>query len=234
MAKPTVSVIITAKNEEKYIEGCLKSLSCQTLKNFEIIVTDAQSKDRTARIARRYADTVIVKKTNVSAGRNLGASVARGEILFFIDADTILLPDTLEKVTASFKKRKVVGATCPVLPLTIEAKYVWVYMFYSNFAKASIKMRRPQVAGLFCAYRKDAFEKVGGFDENVGTLEDFHLSGRIGKLGKIEFVDSALVLTSHRRLKQWGVRMPEKYMRAWIKMVATGRGFSHEWYNPIR
>lgn len=234
MAKPRVSVVITAKNEGKYIGSSLRSLECQTFKDFEIIVSDAESRDDTVKIAKRHADKVIVAKTNVSAGRNLGAKNARGEILVFIDADTILLPDTLEKIVGAFKNRKVVGATCPLMPLTVEARYVWVYMFYSNFARATIRLKRPQIAGTFCAYRKDAFEKVGGFDEHVGMLEDFHLSQRIAALGKIEFVDSTLVLTSHRRLKALGIRTPDKYLRAWLKMMMTGRSFSFEWYNSIR
>lgn len=231
---PKMSVIITTKNEERYIEKCLRSVDCQTFKDFEVIVTDSESRDRTVALARKYADKIIVKKTNVSAGRNLGASAARGGILVFIDADTILLPDTLEKVFEAFKKRKVVGATCPVLPLTVEARYVWVYMIYSNFAKASIRLRKPHIAGIFCAYTKRAFEAVGGFDEDIGMLEDFHLSGRIGKLGKIVFVDSTLVLTSHRRLKALGIRTPDRYLRAWLKMALTGRSYSLEWYNSIR
>ncbi len=234
MRTPKVSAIITTRNEGKYIEPCLRSLRGQTFKDFEIIVSDAESRDDTVKIARRYADKVIVRRTNVSAGRNLGAASARGEILVFIDADTILLPDTLEKVIGAFKNKKVVGATCPILPLTVEAKYVWVYMFYSNFAKATIKMRKPQIAGLFCAYRRDAFNRIGGFDEHVGILEDFHLSRRIASLGRIEFVESTLVLTSHRRLKKLGVRMPDRYLRAWLRMMATGRSFSFGWYNSIR
>jgi glycosyltransferase involved in cell wall biosynthesis len=231
---PKVSAIITAKNEESHIEACLKSLKNQTLKNFEIIVSDGESKDSTVKIAKKYADKVVVKKTNVAAGRNVGADIASGDILVFIDADTVLLPDTMEKVIAAFKKKDIIGATCPALPLAAEAQYVGIYMFYNSFAKTSIRLRKPQIAGFFCAYRRDAFEKVGGFNEYVGILEDFDLSRRISSLGKIAFVSSALVLTSHRRLKKWGIHTPRRYMHAWLKLLLTGRSFSHEWYNSIR
>lgn len=234
MSRPKVSVIITTKNEEKYIEACLRSLQCQTFRDFEIIVTDSKSRDRTVKIARKYANKVIVKETNVSQGRNLGAENARGGVLVFVDADTVLLPDTLEKTFEVFKNRKIIGATCPILPLTVETKYVWIYMFYNKFVKSSIKVGRPQVTGLYCAYRKDAFKNVDGFDEHVGILEDFHLSSRISKLGKIKFVESTLVLTSHRRLKKLGIRAPDRYVRAWLRMIRTGRSFSYEWYKPIR
>lgn len=234
MPKLKVSVIITCKNEEDYIESCLKSVQYQTLKNFEIIVSDGKSKDNTVKIAKRYADKVIVEETNVSAGRNIGAANAKGEILIFVDADTVLLPETLEKILDVFKKKNVVGASCPAMPLTTEMKYVWLYSAYNNFARASIRFKRPHIAGFFCAYRKDAFNLVGGFDENFGTLEDFDLSKRIAKLGKIEFLSSTFVLTSHRRLKRFGLRTPERYGRAWIRMLRGRRGFSYDWYNSIR
>jgi glycosyltransferase involved in cell wall biosynthesis len=209
-------------------------LKNQTLKNFEIIVSDGGSEDNTVKIARKYANRVIVKNTNVAGGRNVGAKIAKGKILVFIDADTILMPDTMEKVVSVFENKNVMGATCSALPLTAEAKYVGVYMFYNSFVKASIRIKKPQVAGFFCAYRKDVFDAVGGFDEHVGILEDFHLSRRVGEIGKIVFVEPALVLTSHRRLKKWGIQTPRRYMSAWLRLMLTGRSFSHEWYNSIR
>lgn len=232
--KPKVSVIITAKNEEEHIESCLMSLKNQIFKNFEIIVSDAESEDNTVKIARKYTDHIVVKGTNVASGRNVGAKIAKGDILVFVDADTILLPDTLEKVIAAFRKKNVVGATCSALPLTAQAKYVGVYMFYNSFVKASIRMKKPQIAGFFCAYKKNVFEEVDGFDKQVGILEDFHLSIRMADFGKIVFVEDAIVLTSHRRLKKWGIHTPRRYMHAWVKMMLTGRSFSHEWYNSTR
>ena len=234
MKRPKVSIIITTKNEEKRIEHCLKSVKAQTYRDYELIVTDSCSKDDTARIARRYADKVIVRKANIAGGRNMGARAARGEILVFIDADTIMIPETIEKMAEAFDDRKVVGATCPTLPLTVDPRYVSIYMMYNHFARVSIRMRRAQIAGLFCAYRKDAYDREGGFDESVGILEDFHLSARMAKLGRIKFVEDTLVLTSHRRFAKWGIKAPVNYMGAWLKMLATGRSFSYEWYNSSK
>lgn len=229
-----VSVIVSTKNEEKNIEACLRSIRNQSLKDFEVVLSDAGSKDKTVKIAKNYVNKIVVKKTNVAAGRNLGAMVSSGDILVFVDADTILLPDTLEKVVEAFGRKKVVGAGCSALPLTAEGRYVGIYMFYNSFAKASVRIGKPQIAGFFCAYRRSAFERVGGFDDKVGILEDFHLSRKISSQGKVVFVGSALVMTSHRRLAKWGMNVPRRYMHAWLKMLLTGRSFSHEWYNSIR
>lgn len=237
MKNPFVSIIVPAKNEEKYIEHCLKSIRSQTFKNFELIVSDAESRDKTVKIAKKYADKIIADKTNVnvSAGRNLGAAAARGKILVFVDADTILLPDTLEKISAAFKKKTVVGASCPALPLTADPKYLFFYMVYNKYAKTSIKLRKPHIAGFFCAYRKDAFDGIGGFDEHIGVFEDFDISQRISRLGQIKFLEDTFVLTSHRRLAGWGLKkFRRKYMHVWLNYMIKGRGFSYEWYNPIR
>ena len=90
MKKPRVSAIITTKNEESCIESCLKSLKSQLFKDFEIIISDAKSKDKTVKIASKYADRIIVKKTNVSEGRNLGAKIAKGKIQRYFKDNTLV------------------------------------------------------------------------------------------------------------------------------------------------
>jgi glycosyltransferase involved in cell wall biosynthesis len=114
---PFVSVIIPTLNEEKYIETTLLSIKNQDYKGkYEIIVVDSNSKDKTVKIARKYADKVIVtKRRGVSVGRNIGAEVAKGEILLFVDADTTLLPNVISKVVRHLRRKKVVGVVVPIL-----------------------------------------------------------------------------------------------------------------------
>ncbi len=234
MKKPKLSIIITSKNEEKYIESCLKSVKNQTFENYEIIVSDSVSKDKTVKISKKYADKILVRKTNISEGRNFGAEFADGEILIFLDADTMLLPNTLEEIMKEFKDKKTIGVGCPALPTNANIKYVASYIFYNTHAETSIKLGKPQISGFFCAYRKKEFEKIGGFDSSIGILEDFDLSSRISKLGKIKFAKNTLVITSHRRLKKWGIRSVDKYISSWIKLVTTGKSFSQDWYKMVR
>lgn len=229
--KPAASVIVTTRNEEKIIEHCLRSVRNQTVKNIEIILVDACSTDRTVRIARKYINRLAVKKCNVAEGRNIGAGMARSDVLVFLDADSMLLPETLEEVLKAYKRRGVVGASCPVLPISADIRYVSVYMFYNSMARLSSILRKPQIAGIFCTYRREAFEKVGGFSKEVGILEDYHLSMRIGKLGKVKFLTNTVALTSPRRLKKMGIRVPDRYLLAWLKFMLTGRSFGMKWYD---
>jgi cellulose synthase/poly-beta-1,6-N-acetylglucosamine synthase-like glycosyltransferase len=237
MGDSLISIIIPTLNEEKYIESVLKSIRNQDYKGkYEIIVVDGMSKDNTVKMARKSADKVIqIKKKGIAEGRNAGTKVAKGDILFFIDADTILLFNGLNEIVKPFKKKDVVGVTCPILPLSPKAKDFALYWYFNLFMKRSIKSKKAQIPGLCCAYRRRVFEKVGGFDENLDTLEDFDLSEKISKLGKIILVDSTLALTSNRRVEKWGrIKSIKKYLKLYFNYVIKGKVMSVKEYKPIR
>jgi cellulose synthase/poly-beta-1,6-N-acetylglucosamine synthase-like glycosyltransferase len=95
---PQASFIVPTLNEEKYLQACLSSIVNQrTCVDYELIVVDGGSKDRTVAIAERYADKVIcLGRRGIWLGRNEGASRARGRLLLFIDADTSVPANYLE------------------------------------------------------------------------------------------------------------------------------------------
>jgi glycosyltransferase involved in cell wall biosynthesis len=88
---PLISVIIPAFNEEKFLGNCLFSLKNQDFNDFEIIVVDNNSRDKTSKIAKKFGVKLVSEKNQGAAlARNRGAKEAKGEILAFTDADTIL------------------------------------------------------------------------------------------------------------------------------------------------
>ncbi len=235
--EPFISIIIPALNEEKYIECTLKSLKNQTFKGkFEIIVVDGMSKDNTVKIAKKYADKVIVKKTNfIGVARNAGAKIANGNILLFVDADSVLLYNGLTELSKQFQKKNIIGAGVPVVALSPYFKDFIIYWMYNIFMKNSIKYGNPQIPGICCSYRKDVFNKVGGFNENIETWEDYDLSSRIGKHGKTVCLENTLVFTSPRRFQKWGrTKAIFMYLGFHLKYILTGRGPSVKIYKPIR
>jgi len=237
MKLPLISVIIPTLNEGKYIGSTLKSLINQDYKGkYEIIVADGMSKDNTVKIAKKFADKVIaVKQKGVASGRNEGAKIAKGEIFLFLDADTILLFNGLTEISKPFRTRKVVGATCPILPLSPEAKDFALYWSFNQFMRKSMETKKPQIPGICCAYRKKAFEKVGGFNEYLDTLEDFELSERISKEGKIMYIQNTLALTSNRRIRKWGrIKSIRKYLRLYFNYILRKKTFNRNEYKPIR
>ena len=90
-----LSIVIPAFNEEKYLTRLLDSIKKQTYKNYEIIIADADSKDNTRKMAKKYGCKVI-KGGIPAVGRNNGAKVAKGDILLFMDADAIIGEKFLE------------------------------------------------------------------------------------------------------------------------------------------
>lgn len=203
---PAISVIVPALNEEKYINHVFEGLKKQTFTDFETIVSDNGSTDRTVQIARRHAKVVIERRKGISRNRNSGARAARGRIFVFLDADTKPSPGLLQAYYDGLNG-DVVAATGPILPLeksraTITAGYKFVSIL---FVKLSVLIGRPSIVGLNFAVLRNAYEKVGGFDPNLATYEDWDMSLRLMKVGKIAYLDDALVYTSVRRVEKWGI-----------------------------
>ena len=96
-----LSVIIPCYNAQKYLPACLDSLLSQSMRDFEAILIDDGSKDDTARVAMQYASAdgrirvIQQQNTGVSAARNAGLAVAKGEWVLFVDADDLLCEDAL-------------------------------------------------------------------------------------------------------------------------------------------
>src|ERR1700722_10468534 len=103
MPEPFISVVIPAYNAEKYLEETLKSVRSQAFSDYEIIVIDDGSTDRTAQIATGYDGVILMQQTNrgAAAARNAGVVSARGKYIAFLDADDMWLPSKLEKQAAN-------------------------------------------------------------------------------------------------------------------------------------
>lgn len=206
--KVEISVIIPAYNEEKKIADSIRSIKKQKFANMEIIVGDGGSTDNTVEIARKLGAKVVIKrKKGIAVGRDAGASVAKGKILYFLDADSALRPGTLSGVKAAFRDKSVVVATGPIYTLekttnTIQMLYRWNYI---RLVKLSMAMGKPSFIGSNLAIRRDIFKKINGFNEKLLNYEDCDLSIRASKYGKALFSDKIRVNASARRMIEWGM-----------------------------
>lgn len=239
-----VSIIIPTLNEENYLEPTLKAIRNQSYEgSCEIIVSDGGSNDKTLKIAEKYADKVIrIKRQGIGIGRNAGAKVAKGEIMVFIDADTLLIYNTLTEIVKAFKAKEIVGVAVPLLPISSKVGDILIFLGVNRFVKFNIEHGRgnARVVGACCAYRKSVFDEVGGFDEELEALEDFNLSEKISNLGKIKYVKETMALVSTRRITKWGkIKSIEKYTSLYLKHLLSERGFDQfsikkGSYKPIR
>ena len=202
-----ISVIIPTKNEEGYIEKCLVSLNRQRDYVKEIIVVDGGSTDRTVEIARKYADVVLVdpELDSPGKGRNAGARIAKGSILAFVDADTLVCDGWGKAIIDAFNQKEVLMVSGPVYPydssIWLKIAYIFAYDF---LVRATRLLRITHFLGLNVAYRKDFFVKIGGFP-NTRLSEDILLSMKASRCGKSVFSRKMSVLSSARRLMKQGI-----------------------------
>jgi len=194
-----VSFIVPARNEEGYIEKTLKSIKSQKTKlKTELIVVDGMSKDKTAKIAKKYAKVIVQKTKGIADARNIGAKKAKGKLLIFIDADTTLAPDYLKKVWAYMNSKKDVVAITAMMKFDSLRWYerigVWLMdamiQFWSKFGKG-------RLTGVNTVVWRSAFEKVKGFP-NVHS-EDIAFTRNIQKLGRTEYFMDTYTISSSRR-----------------------------------
>jgi len=108
--KPYISVIIPCLNEEHYLPKLLHDLNYQSITNFEVIVIDGNSDDKTVQVAQQFKSNYPIEVfttnvRNVSYQRNLGAKKSHGKVLVFFDADTRLPKKYLYHISKIFRKK---------------------------------------------------------------------------------------------------------------------------------
>lgn len=174
---PLVSIIITSKNEALNIGACLESITLQTYKNIEIIVVDNHSSDKTKEIAKQYSITMLEKGPERSAQRNFGAIKAKGQYLVFIDADMILQTKIVEECIhvvqlSKMHKKELIALIIPEISVGTG--------FWAK-CKALERSFYVGVNWIEAArfYKKDAFEKLSGYDETLTGPEDFDIHQRL-------------------------------------------------------
>jgi len=183
-AAPLVSIVITTKNEQRNIEACLRSIVGQTYKNFEIIVVDNFSKDKTQEIAGRYTSKVFNKSPERSAQRNYGMrDIACGRYVMYLDADMILAPDLIEQCVQHMGESNCVALHVPEIVL---GRGYWscVRRFERRFYDGT-----PIDGARF--FDRDQFCSVRGFDEQLfvsGSGEDWDIDKKLKQVGRVELL----------------------------------------------
>ncbi len=231
--KPKISVIIPAHNEENYIESCIKSVKSQSFKNYEIIVVDNGSNDNTSKIAANLGVKVVFEPTiGLTMAREKGRKVARGELLVYIDADTIIPPSYLSRIFMFFVSRKdVVAASNPFLFYDGDWRInTFTKIFFRNFLPIYNSILKivncPKIilGGNF-AVRAKNLENIGGFNKNIKFYgEDTDISKRISKEGNIAFINDLYTFTSARRYNQEGIIVTLfKYFTNYFSMLILNK-----------
>ena len=210
------SIIIPTLNEEKFIGGLLDDLAAQTFTDFEVIHVDGNSEDKTCEIVATFQSKLKVKtiktdKRNLSFQRNLGASSAQGDYLFFIDADTRIDEEDFLSCIKTSSASKHLMYLPKVKVLNEDPALQTVFSFFNQAVKTSQMFSLPIPTGGLAIFERHFFNHIGGYainkNHDVKKLfaEDQEILKRAKKAGVTgKYIDHTSYIFSLRRFEREG------------------------------
>ncbi|MBP0967161.1 MAG: glycosyltransferase [Oscillospiraceae bacterium] len=231
-AQTAFSVVIPAHNEAQYIGKCLAAVRaaadavrpCRT----EIIVVANRCTDQTADIARQYGAVVLQNDDKcISSIRNTGVRAAKGRVIVTVDADTLIPHGTLKEVRQMLSTGRYIGGGANP---RFDRMSPGIFCSTLYVAWNLLPVMRNEHAYLSSAvfwFRKADFERAGGFDESLVSLEDMDFARRMNRMGRAEgkrwrTLKASRPVTSARKFDQFG----DWYLirnRKLTKQIFTGR-----------
>jgi len=197
-----ISIVIPALNEEKCLPKLMECIKAQTCRDYEIIVADADSIDKTMGIAKAY-NCKIAKGGMPAVGRNNGARMAKGNLILFLDADVQFSNDFLKDAIDEFNRKKLGVAGFRLLPLgnnIVDKLFFYVFNLWTR----STQFFYPNAAGAGILCKKSIHQSVNGFDESIKLSEDMDYAKRCGKKGKFRILKSPRLYVAMRRFEKEG------------------------------
>jgi glycosyltransferase involved in cell wall biosynthesis len=208
---PFFSVIIPTLNEEKYLPRLLNDLAKQTFKDFEVIIVDAKSKDKTRVNANEFKNEfkkfqfILSNKKNVAHQRNLGVTKAKAKYIIFFDADVQMPSYFMQGIKYQHEKEGSEILSSWFTPNSNKRIDKIISLFinlYENFQK---KKKNPYLLEQMVLFDKRAFNLLKGFDESLHNNEGNDLLKRALNYGmKFRFVKEPKWHASFRRLRKLG------------------------------
>ncbi len=189
-ASPRISVVMPVYNAERLLGECLAAVNASTFRDYEIVVVDDSSTDKSREIAASYGARVVPSGGRLGPGRarNKGVEHARGDIVFFIDSDVVVRPDTLARLATAFDRDPGVSGLMAVQSpamrfrnLCSVYKNLWMHYTYVRRAGEDVPLFYTTAA----AIRRAAFIASGGFDANYvdPNIEDTDYGQKLAQQG---------------------------------------------------
>ena len=199
-----LSIIIPTYNEEEYLPILLESIKQQKFDDYEIIIADANSTDRTREIAEEYG-CIITEGGLPAVGRNNGAKIAKGEYLLFLDSDLKLTDDYLRDTIYEFRMERLGIAITQMKPLS-EKSEAQLFHYLANQFMIGVEKIKPHGAGCYgIIVKRELHEKYGGFNEELTFGEDSEYIRRLGSSEQFKVLRKPKIGVSTRRLEEEGL-----------------------------
>lgn len=197
---PRVSIIMPVLNEEASLPDVLAALQRRFLAGgqAELIVADGGSTDCTVSIAAAFGRVISIPRGRARQ-MNAGAAVARGEVLLFLHADTLLPFDALNVIDRALARPGVVGGAFR-LRFDTDSR---IYRLVAASVNLRSALRHIYTGDQAYAIRRDAFERIGGYP-NIALMEDLEIVKRLRRIGRFVLFPAS-VTTSARRHRQTGL-----------------------------
>ncbi len=211
MESPIISVIVPVRNCAADLRQCLERLSASTYSRFEVIVVDDASTDETTQVAAEMGALVLRlgERRGPAGARNRGAELARGEYLFFLDADVCVYPDTLQEIHDSFGRDPQLTAvfgSYDTRPAGMN-----VLSEYKNLFHHFVHQEGCEQASTFwsgCgAIRRSVFLEIGRFSDRYKrpSIEDIELGRRLHRAGHRIMLNKHIQVTHLKRWTLWSI-----------------------------
>lgn len=200
---PAVSVVIPAYNAESFLWTTLDSVARQTFRNFEVIVVDDGSRDKTASVAEKFLTKKKIsgrciqqQNRKIAGARNAGIQAAQGDFIALLDHDDFWMPEKLERVMEAFNRWPEVDLICHNEQILKDGKVVRISQNHQggNASYEDLLFRGNTLSPSAVVFRKKLFEQTGGFDESpeLNTVEDYDFWLRVSRHGKISYLNATL------------------------------------------
>ena len=242
-----LSFVVPAYNEEAYLPACLDSILEQTRDlgdSVEIIVVNNASTDHTREVALKYPGVRVVDemRKGLTFARQAGFAASSGELIANVDSDSRLTPGWLKKVLDGFgTDPKMVALSGPFIyydlspnqRTSVNIFYAVAFLVYAT--NRYILRAGSMLQGGNFVLRRDALEKIGGFDTSIAFYgEDTDIARRMNAVGKVKFTLDLKMFSSARRLKHEGMlTIAGRYTMNYFWTTFRKKPFSKE-YMDIR
>lgn len=239
-----ISVIIPTLNEEKLLERMLCQFTPALLERYhlELVVSDGGSTDRTLEIARRYAHAVLTNgegvKQTISVGRNIGARHGTGEILIFLNADTLVKDPELffATICREIGSTGLAALTCSVEVYPDERRWMdgVFHGFYNWFFYMMNRVGMGMGRGECHIMTREVFDRVDGYADRIAAGEDYDMFRRLVRVGRVRFLRELVVYESPRRYRRYGyLFVTLSWFFNFLAVFFLRRSILSEW-KPIR